>query len=1443
MHHRSLLWLFLLLGACENQSPIAPEIAIKPAAPTTTDDLELVFVTDSTDKDGDQIDQTISWLKEGVVQWELEDKTTVAASYTSKGENWEVVVVASDGLSTPTNARKGATIQNSAPRLDSVSISPADPTGASTLQAEAIFMDEDGDNVTLSYVWTRKDDSGSTETTDYTDSYVPGEATAKNETWTVEVTPLDGEDAGEVGSATVVIANAAPEILSLSLSPDPVYTLTDLVASVSTLDADGDTVSVTYEWTVNGTRKNDTDNTLDYDQFVKGDEVALTVTPNDGLQDGDAVTSDTVTIQNSLPTLTGVILSSDESDWHTGFETSTLTCIPENWADADGDTEEYSFNWTVNSLVLTATGDVIGGDLFDKHDLVACIAWPMNGSEAGAEWTSAEMEIQNSVPEIADAALTNLTPTENDIVEVTYTGTDADGDTLTPIVVWNSVGGDIPQTTALSIDGAIFDRWDTFFADVSLHDGETSSLHAQTTEATVGNAPPVVTSVTLNGTEFSANQSMAVAAVGSDADGDSVTVSTLTWFVNGSSVNSIDSALLTPADIGGTKGDIIHVEATLADLYGGVSSPLPSTAVTVIDTPPSINNLFTDSTANDTNGTPRSNADVTVYFELVDIDSADTPSADVQWTSNASALFSETVTGTSGGASTALQSTLPASTHGLVRGDTLSVQVTPSANGATGTAATTTITLGNALPVISGLTLTPDPPGTDDTLALNVTNAFDRDGDPVTLGYAWSVNGTAISAATTSTLDGSSFFSKGQTVMVVTTPYDGLGYGFPQTMSRTVANYPTNVVGIGLSASEAVNQENDVVCSITNSAYDPDGDAIDYEFSWRIDESVNGGAWRDFGDVYGDATYETNYPEDSVEASEVFEGETLECTVTATDDEGLALTVSEQVTPIPEPCGSGAASWNSDTGSYVELDGGTSGGGLDFGDFTVEAWVSPTGPGNPLLSSPFIGAKGSGAVFWQMGWIASGGATLFGVILGDTNSIFHLSADADFWPKLNSWHHVALSGEEQSNGTMKYRLFVDGRLVDTVTRTNPPPAITNPIRIGQMDGIANEWPGKVDEVRISGAAIYTEDFQPEMRLSEEGDTLALYHLDDGSGSNSATDETGSGVYGNGTANQAGVVSWSTESVCDVAGDIEKIALGNEAGCWLTSDGEIDCWGLNHYPNYGSNDPADIAMGVVDGHPTASGYQDVDIATYHACAVDQSGCIECWGDYLGQYRSGDNNGGGGTNAQPTATECVYESVVVGKNHNCGIKTDGTVHCWGWNIPVGVISGTPTGTTFSQLSANNNVTCGIQDDSTAGLYCWGNSSYFLDSAWGAPSFGLSDLEITNSAACGINDSDGRVVCWGYDIESWNRTGQFPNSSFADPMPAIYDASGVGISHYAGCAANGTGQVQCWGHPGYSPAAPGVYQDVAGGLGHFCGLTTYGRVLCWGEDDWGETNPPNH
>ncbi len=188
-------FMTLILG-CES-APSTPSIVIEPVIATTEDVLEAVLVTESVDSGGDEVSYAVSWFQDDSERTDLTD-WAVPAVETSRGERWEVRVVASYGSLESGVAQAWVEINNSEPRFTSLSIAPEFPQTADSLELEYQVDDSDGDPVEVSFVWTVDD-----EETWHTESSIPAHATARGQTWRVHASVSDGTDQGASESALV----------------------------------------------------------------------------------------------------------------------------------------------------------------------------------------------------------------------------------------------------------------------------------------------------------------------------------------------------------------------------------------------------------------------------------------------------------------------------------------------------------------------------------------------------------------------------------------------------------------------------------------------------------------------------------------------------------------------------------------------------------------------------------------------------------------------------------------------------------------------------------------------------------------------------------------------------------------------------------------------------------------------------------------------------------------------------------------------------------------------------------------------------------------------------------------------------------------------------------------------------------------------------------------
>src|SRR5215467_13546510 len=93
---------------------------------------------------------------------------------------------------------------------------------------------------------------------------------------------------------------------------------------------------------------------------------------------------------------------------------------------------------------------------------------------------------------------------------------------------------------------------------------------------------------------------------------------------------------------------------------------------------------------------------------------------------------------------------------------------------------------------------------------------------------------------------------------------------------------------------------------------------------------------------------------------------------------------------------------------------------------------------------------------------------------------------------LNAWHHAAgvYDGSQM-------RVYLDGVLNGTAAATMAPGNNTTGLRIGKSSFLyyPNYFSGRIDEVRVSNAALYSSNFTPSAHLTATASTKGLWKFD------------------------------------------------------------------------------------------------------------------------------------------------------------------------------------------------------------------------------------------------------------------------------------------------------------------------------------------------------------
>ena len=268
-----------------------------------------------------------------------------------------------------------------------------------------------------------------------------------------------------------------------------------------------------------------------------------------------------------------------------------------------------------------------------------------------------------------------------------------------------------------------------------------------------------------------------------------------------------------------------------------------------------------------------------------------------------------------------------------------------------------------------------------------------------------------------------------------------------------------------------------------------------------------------------------------------------------------------------------------------------------------------------------------------------------------------------------------------------------------------------------------------------------------------------------------------------------------------------------------------------------------------------------------CAVDEPGRAYCWGnDGAGALGIGSRI----LSLAPVAVRGLGSGVAAivtspSAYHTCALGTSGELSCWGGNANGQLGDGTvgdgsvPSrariGPGVTSIATGVAHTCAVRAGT---VHCWGNNS-LGQLGTGVPRGELLPVALSLTGAravsagnfhtCAVTEAGG-VSCWGL-----NETGQLGTGNttfFPTPTPVTGLTTGVaslasGYDHT--CALTTDGRVLCWGDNAFGQLGDGstavrtqpvpvsiagvTIAQVAAGAFHTCALSTTRRLFCWGSN----------
>ena len=310
---------------------------------------------------------------------------------------------------------------------------------------------------------------------------------------------------------------------------------------------------------------------------------------------------------------------------------------------------------------------------------------------------------------------------------------------------------------------------------------------------------------------------------------------------------------------------------------------------------------------------------------------------------------------------------------------------------------------------------------------------------------------------------------------------------------------------------------------------------------------------------------------------------------------------------------------------------------------------------------------------------------------------------------------------------------------------------------------------------------------------------------------------------------SGLVCWSpwSSSLMDGYRSAEPqgdgfaaVSVGSGHACALRTDGPVVCWGLNRF---GQVDPFDPEEGeaALGRDPLAGPYVQVSVNAEggwadSSCAVRDTAAVVCWGYVANRGSKGyDDSWLGGSRGS-------FSQVAASDTTACGLRTDGTVSCWGRLYVEGA---SPPSGRFVDISAGaREGMCAVREDGE--LICWNPDREGVQELGG----GFVDVS-TGAEVCAVR-TDATAWCWGGFGVFASRP---PQGAFVRVEAGQYISANL---QQRPCGIRTDGSIHCWGFQGVGepPPSVGPLQQASVRFsanwpgGRSCGVRVDGTLACW-------------